>query len=126
MPPVKHAIAKPSFVRNDSRGVFREILNGQAWKAVNVGEMRKGAVLGNHYHTGSRLFFFMLEGRTRIATLHAKSNERDEMELGPFEGVYLEPYESHAITFLTDGKFMLLKSEPFDPKNPDIHPLKVE
>jgi hypothetical protein len=123
---MKHEIFKPSFERTDKRGIFREILNGVVWKSVNTGRMCKDSVLGNHYHTQSRLFFFMLEGRTHIDFLHADTGERDAIDLNPLEGCYLEARESHAIRFLTDGEFLLLKSEPFDPKNPDIHPLKAD
>ena len=124
---MNHPVFKPSFARTDARGVFHEIRNGdEIWKSVNLGEMRQGAVLGNHYHTTSRLFFFMLSGKVRIDFLHAKTGERDTIELNPLEGVYLEPYESHAILFLDSGRFMLLKSEAFDPKKPDIYPLKAD
>lgn len=123
---MKHQIVRPSFERKDPRGIFREILNGELWKSVNIGRMYKGSVLGNHYHTQSRLFFFILSGKTRIDFLHARTGEKDSIELNAFEGCYLEANESHAIRFLTDGEFLLLKSEPFDPKNPDIHPLKAD
>ena len=121
---MKHDIIKPSFSRKDERGVFNEILNGEIWKSANFGEMRKGAVLGNHYHTGSRLFFFMISGATRIEITHAKTGEKESVKLRPMQGVYFEPFEHHVIHFTEDGRFLLLKSEPFDPKKPDFNLLK--
>ena len=40
-----------SYQRIDKRGIFNEYLNGnQSWKSINGGTMKKGALMGNHYH----------------------------------------------------------------------------
>ncbi|MFP4321902.1 MAG: hypothetical protein ACLFTK_05555 [Anaerolineales bacterium] len=120
-----HRILKPSFIREDERGAFRELLNIGQWESLVQGDMHAGAVLGNHYHKETRIFFMLLGGRTRIETRHAETNTRDMFELGPFEGCYFELYESHKITFLEPGSFIFLKDKQYDPANDDIHHLEV-
>ncbi len=122
---MSHRIIKPSFMRQDARGTFRELLNLGEWKSLVQGEMHAGSILGNHYHKQTRIFYMMLAGRVRVETLHTESGARDSFELGPFEGCYLEPFESHKITFLEDGQFLFLKDRQYDPDNDDTYYLKV-
>jgi mannose-6-phosphate isomerase-like protein (cupin superfamily) len=114
-----HEIIKPNFTREDERGTLRELLNGGEWRSVIQGEMKVGAVMGNHYHQNTLVFFFLLSGAADIVTEHTESKERDSFSLGAMEGVMLKTGESHAITFREQGQYLLLKSLPYDPANPD-------
>lgn len=114
-----HEILRPLFERRDERGVFREILAGFPAGNVVSGEMTAGAVMGNHYHRRTRVFFYVLSGGVAISTVNVESRARDEFLLAENEGVFLEPGESHAIRFLVDSRFLMMKSEPYDPADPD-------
>ena len=120
-----HEIVGPRFERKDDRGVFREILAGFPAGTVVCGDMSAGAVMGNHYHRRTRVFFYLLSGRARVRTVNVETGATDELLLDENRGVFLEPGESHAIRFLVDSRFLMLKSEPYDPADPDTfeHPV---
>ncbi len=120
-----HEILRPLFERRDERGVFREILSGFPAGNVVSGEMSAGAVMGNHYHRRTRVYFHVLAGRVRVSTVDVESGATDKFLLAESEGVFLEPGESHAIRFLVDSQFLMLKSEPYDPADPDTIPYPV-
>lgn len=120
-----HAIVTPSFVRTDHRGILTEVLNRGRWESILTGDMSPGAVMGNHYHKITRVFFFVIKGSVSVRTLHAETGARDVFDLRDGEGVLLHPNESHAMTFLTQTQFLMLKSHHYDPSNPDTYALKV-
>lgn len=114
-----HEIRRPAFERRDERGVFRELLSDFPAGTVVCGDMAAGAVMGNHYHRRTRVFFHVLAGRAAVSTVHVESGAQERFLLAENEGVFLEPGESHAIRFLVDSQFLMLKSEPYDPADPD-------
>lgn len=122
---MSHAIVKPGYERRDARGRMAEILNRGPWHTILTGEMNAGAVMGNHYHKRTLVFFFVVRGRVVIDTLHAGTGARDRVTLASGEGVLLTPMESHAIRFQEPSEFLMLKSEPYDPKDPDTFELPV-
>lgn len=121
----RHAIVTPGFERRDERGLFQEIVSGESFAAVSRGRMRAGAVMGNHFHKRTRIFFFLTSGRARIQTVDVETGAPDAFELSEGQGVYLEPGESHAIRFAEESEFVMLKSIPFDPADPDTYPYPV-
>jgi hypothetical protein len=118
---VGHRVVTPGFERRDARGVFREVLNGFGAQTLVTGTMRDGAVMGNHYHRKTRVFFFLSRGGASVRTVHVETGARDEFRLGANEGVFLEPHESHAIRFDAESDFVMLKSLPYDPEDPDTY-----
>jgi dTDP-4-dehydrorhamnose 3,5-epimerase-like enzyme len=114
-----HSILRPLFERRDERGVFREVLAGFPAGNVVWGDMVAGAVMGNHYHRHTRVFFHLLTGRAVVSTVDVETGATDRFPLAENEGVFLEPGESHAIRFEEDSRFLMLKSEPYDPDDPD-------
>ncbi len=120
-----HTIVNPGFERTDGRGRMIEILNRGPWHTVLSGEMKTGAVMGNHYHKKTLVFFFVPRGRVVIDTVHAETGARDRVTLASGEGVLLTPMESHAIRFQEPSEFLMLKSVPYDPKDPDTFELEV-
>ena len=120
-----HAILGPTHVRRDARGELREVVNGFPAKALLAGRMNAGAVMGNHYHRRTRVFFFLQSGKATVRTVHAETGARDSFELAAQQGVVLEPNESHAIAFEAPSDWLMLKSEAYDPADPDTFPLPV-
>jgi quercetin dioxygenase-like cupin family protein len=116
---VAHEVLGPRFERRDGRGVFREVLTGFPAGTVVCGQMGAGAVMGNHYHRRTRVFFYLLAGRAGVRTLNVETGAADQFLLAENQGVMLEPGESHAIRFLVDSEFLMLKSLPYDPTDPD-------
>jgi len=122
---VPHQIVEPGFVRRDERGTFLEIVNGFESKTAVWGRMRAGAVLGNHFHKKTRVFFFLSSGRARVATVHVETGQKDSFALAAGQGCFFELQESHAVHFLEDGDFVMLKSLAYDPAAPDTYPHEV-
>ena len=114
-------ILEPGFERRDGRGVFLEISNGFPAQTVLSGSMKKGAVLGNHYHKRTRVFFFVTRGSAAVAIENVQTGEREDLQLSESRGVFFEVNESHAVRFLEDGDFVMLKSLPYDPADPDTY-----
>ena len=120
-----HRILTPAFTRRDERGAFREIVTGFPAQALLSGHMNAGAVMGNHYHRRTRVFFFLQSGGAVVKTVHAETGARDSFKLAAEQGVVLEPNESHAISFTAESEWLMLKSEAYDPADPDTYELVV-
>lgn len=116
---------KPSYVRQDARGTLTEVLNEGAWGSVLTGRMNAGAILGNHYHKKTLLYFHLLSGQAVIRTCDVRTGERGELVLNADEGTYLQTMESHAICFAQASSFIMLKSQRYDPDEPDTYPFQV-
>jgi quercetin dioxygenase-like cupin family protein len=122
---VRHTVVAPAFSRKDERGLFTEIIAGFSAKALLSGRMKAGAVMGNHYHEKTRIFFYVEDGAVEIRTVDVATGGRDRFTLRAGQGVVLEPGESHAISFAVESSWLMLKSEPHDPDNPDTVPHPV-
>jgi mannose-6-phosphate isomerase-like protein (cupin superfamily) len=118
-------IVKPSFRREEQRGLFVEILNEGPWETVIHGTMRPGGVMGNHYHKRTTAFFYLVRGKAQIVIRHMVDQNEERLELNPGEGVYFYPYETHAIRYLEPSDFIFLKSTRFREDNPDLFPAPV-
>ena len=114
-----HQILHPLFERRDDRGVFREVLAGFPAGTVVCGRMNAGAVMGNHYHRRTRVFFYLLSGAAEVRTVGVETGATERFELGANQGVFFEPGEAHAIRFRKESEFLMLKSLPYDPADPD-------
>src|SRR6266545_7284137 len=75
---VPHEILGPRFERRDDRGVFREVLTGFPAGTVVCGPMHAGAVMGNHYHRRTRVFFYLFTGRADVRTVEVETGAKDE------------------------------------------------
>lgn len=121
-----HDVLKPSFTRTDGRGTFTEVLNDGRWEVLLTGTMNSDAVLGDHYHKETTVFFFLTRGRAHIKTVHVDTKAREEFDLRSGEGVCLRTGESHAIHFTEPSDFIMLKSKRYDPANPDTFEFVVD
>ena len=99
----------PTYIREDDRGVFAEVVNAGPWETVITGNMRGGSVIGNHYHKRTRCFVFLSAGAANVEVVEVDSGSRSSSRLGTNEGLYLEPNHAHAIRFAEDSTFILLK-----------------
>lgn len=121
-----HKILLTIFERNDQRGVFREILNEGQWEALIAGRMNPQAVIGNHYHKKTIIFFHISKGTASINTINVDTGRRDDFLLHSGQGVILPTHESHAIRFLEESDFIMLKSVKYDPADPDTFDFPIE
>lgn len=122
---MKTPVLQPIFTRRDTRGSFFELFNGVAWKSIIVGRMGKNAVMGNHYHKHTNVFFYVLQGSVKIENIHVLTRERERLQLFAFQGVVFEPFISHAITFLEPSMFLMGKSRTYSKIRPDTYDYPV-
>jgi len=66
-----------------------------------------------------------MRGAARIKTINVKTGDRDDFLLRANQGVVLPVNESHAICFLEDVDFIMLKSRRFDAADPDTFTFSV-
>ena len=123
---MSHEIVVPGFERRDDRGIFREVVNNFDARTLVCGEMKAGAVLGNHFHRRTRVFFYLAHGEAEVSTLNVETGEKDLFSLRENQGVVFEVNETHAVRFLSDGEFTMLKSLAYDPADPDTFPHPVD
>jgi quercetin dioxygenase-like cupin family protein len=116
---MKHDVLVPTFQRRDGRGLFVEALNGGPWETLVFGTMKRDAEMGHHYHKKTDVFFCLTKGRAEVAIEHVGTRERERLLLEAPQGVRLRVNESHAIRFLEDSDFVMLKSLRYDPDDPD-------
>jgi mannose-6-phosphate isomerase-like protein (cupin superfamily) len=101
-------------------------LNGFEARTFVSGEMKKGAVLGNHYHRKTRVFFYLTRGEAQVVTLNVETGEKDSFGLNENQGVFFDVNESHSVRFTIESEFVMLKSVAYDPADPDTFPHPVE
>lgn len=118
-------VEKPAFVRTDGRGTFEELVNAGRWESLIHGHLRRGAVLGHHYHAHTIVCYYLLEGRARITTVEVTTTARSEIVIQAGQGFVFRPGEARAIEHLEDSRFVMMKSHRFDPTEPDIIPYEV-
>ncbi len=118
---MKSTILTPTFVRHDERGDFFEMLNGSKWKNISYGKMKKGSVMGNHYHKKTRVFFFILSGSARIENVNVKTKKRKSCVLFSNEGILFGPYFSHAVIFKEKSLFLMGKEKTYNKETPDTY-----
>lgn len=116
---------RPTFKRKDERGMFTEILNGGEWKNVSYGEMKQGAVMGNHYHQETKVFFCITRGSVKIDVIDVKNKKTETFTLKKSECVVFKPFYSHAIRFIENSEFIMGKDIAYNLSNPDTYPFEV-
>ncbi len=122
MTPLHNApdVIRPSFTRQDGRGILTELLNSGQWQSLLYGDMQTGAVIGNHYHEKTDVFFFILSGSAFVFRIDPASGlPSPHQQLRAHEGTFLKAGVAHAIRFSTDSAFVMAKSLRYDPNHPD-------
>lgn len=118
-------VERAVFVREDARGLFTEVVNTGTWESLIVGDMVKGSVIGHHYHAHTTVLYYLMEGAARIVTVNVRTRERRELALQAGQGYVFRPEEARAITHEDDVRFVLMKSQRFDPAAPDLIEYRV-
>ncbi len=115
----------PTFVREDARGTFVEVVNAGPWETVATATMHRGSVLGNHYHKRARLYLYIMRGSADVHRINLADGARSQCRLAASEGVILEPHVAHAIKFREESNLLLLKSQRYGAEDPDTYPYAV-
>lgn len=111
----------PDFIRIDARGSLTELLNGVKFENMSTGFMKKGAVMGEHYHKETVVYFFLISGQAQARFRNVKSGSNGRMKLGENKGITIPAFYFHEIKFTQDARFIMVKSIKYDEKNPDTY-----
>lgn len=122
---MKLHLLNPTFIREDERGLFVEAINGTVWENVSYGIMKSGAVMGNHYHKQTDVFFYIIKGEAKVDIVDVETKEIGSAILSKNEGIYLERNFSHAIRFKEETIFIMGKSKKYDSHNADTFSLII-
>ena len=116
-------ILKPEIAVADSRGILKEVVKNFTWKQMNHFITKKGSVRGQHYHKYNLELYYLLKGKlsVHITDVETKNESRFLFEKGSC--FIIEPYEYHTLRYLTNVEYIILLSEEFNSKNPDIYKL---
>ena len=115
----------PSFTRVDARGALHELMNAGTWKSVLYGQMKRQAIMGNHYHRQTDVLFFLVKGRADVRCVNPRTGRRRRATLRPLEGILLPAWTAHAIRFAAPSACLILKSRRYDQQRPDTFPYPV-
>lgn len=102
-----------------------ELINSGRWQSILYGYLHKGAVLGNHYHKKTDIFFFVLTGQVVLTYFKKQARSPSAKQLKPLEGMIIPRGFGHAVRALEETTFILAKSRIYTPSNPDIYPVEV-
>ena len=64
------------YERVDDRGRFVEVIAGGTWQTIIHGAMKAGALMGNHYHKKTRIYFYLIEGSADIDIVRVADGAR--------------------------------------------------
>lgn len=115
----------PTFVREDARGTFIEVLNRGPWETVLLGRMHTGAILGNHYHKHTSVFIYLIRGSAEVVQVDVRTLRQSQTQVAEGAGLLLEPWRAHAIRFAADAEVLALKSRAFDAEDSDTYAFDV-
>ncbi|MBI2667491.1 WxcM-like domain-containing protein [Candidatus Woesearchaeota archaeon] len=114
-------IIKQKIIILDKRGILKEIAKNFTWKQLNYSITKKGSVRGNHYHKHTSELHFIVKGKLELYIKNLKTNKEYNYLFKKGSCFIIEPYEFHILKYLTYVELIVLLSEEFNLKNPDIY-----
>jgi len=98
---------------SDERRDILEMFNGDFdCKQVKILKVRKGNILGNHFHT-YRENRYLLKGKIQYYLKNVKTNEYEELIMNEGMVMVTDPYIAHTGKFLEDSIIIEGTEEPY-------------
>lgn len=107
-------ILTPEFSHADSRRIIYQLFTAPI-EQVNSYDIKRGAVLGDHFHKETYEYFYVTKG-----TIRARVGS-NEMTMNRGSLFVVEPNERHSIEALTESSIMTFLTKQFDQRRPDVH-----
>lgn len=96
-------LEKIKIAHSDERRDILEMFNGDFdCKQIKILKVRKGNILGNHYHT-YRENRYLLEGKIKYYLKNIKTNEEEEFIMNEGDVMMTDAYIAHTGEFLEDS-----------------------
>src|SRR3990167_7431715 len=104
---------RPEFYHNDSRRILTQLVTTPI-SQVNEYEVKKGAILGEHYHKQTYETFYVTKGAFMV-------NVNENRFLASRGTIFtVEPNETHTIEAISeDAKVMTFLSKSYTTEEPD-------
>ena len=97
----------------DDRGVIKHILpDGQHVRSVLYITGKAGAERGNHYHHKDTHYCCVLSGKIEYTYKSKEVDQIYRVVLNPGDVIFTPKGEIHKFTFITDGIFIAMATEP--------------
>ena len=107
------------YSRKDLRGTLTQVNNRFPTKQVNILEIERGSIFGNHYHKKKKELFYVISGVLVLTICSMKGDQGCRESISytvfPGEAFIVEAFDSHSL-FAPEGKVVVaeLLSKPFD------------
>ena len=103
------------FIHKDHRRSLSQLVTDDL-KQVNLYEVHKGAILGNHYHKITNEYFYIIKG-SFLLNVNGKSQV---ISRGSF--FVVEPPERHTLECLSlTGSFLTFLTKPYSKEDTDTY-----
>ncbi|MCX8126668.1 MAG: cupin domain-containing protein [Dehalococcoidia bacterium] len=114
-------VKRPEYVFKDERGELSQVISGGPWRQLNILKRRAGSLGGGHYHARTEELFYVLSGKVRVKIFDTLSDCHVKSEtFAEGDCFTIMPYEQHYMSFLTHTVMVVLYSQPFNEKEPDV------
>jgi len=115
---------KIKVAHSDARRDILEMFNGEfIAKQIKILKIRKGNVLGNHYHP-YRENCYVLEGKIKFYFEGIKTKERGSFIMKEGDMILMDDYYAHAVESLEDSVLIEGTEEVYTQKGDFVHKLK--
>ena len=101
---------RPEFEHRDSRRTLTQLFTRDI-KQVNFYKIKKGAVLGRHYHKYTTEYFYVISGTLRY---------NEEFNIATGDLFYIPIGITHSFRVLTRTLLMTFLDKPFSKEEPDL------
>jgi quercetin dioxygenase-like cupin family protein len=104
-------IIKISVSFSDERGQIIDLIENEMINSVTIVTFRKGAIRGNHYHSETSQWNYLLSGKIKLLSqISGEEIVETIMEKGDF--VVTMPKERHVLIGLEDSELLVLTKGP--------------
>lgn len=104
-------IIYPEFEHKDHRRKLTQLFTADI-KQINSYDIKKGSILGNHYHKETHEYFYITKGTVLL-------NNHNIFNKGAL--FVIEPMEKHTIDCLTDVGLITFLTKPYTKENTDTY-----
>lgn len=108
------------YTREDNRGKLIELFKGR-FAQCNLLLMKKGTVWGKHYHKKTTEYFYILQGKLSVSLLFLKDKKQSKEILKAGDSFIIKPYTLHTLSILKPSQCLVLYTQKFSPKKPDLY-----
>jgi dTDP-4-dehydrorhamnose 3,5-epimerase-like enzyme len=113
-------VKKEKSLENERGSLVEFITRKYNIKQVNILFSFANTVRGNHYHKITEEFFYVIDGKVKVALRNIKTGKTENFIVSSKESFTVTPYHYHTLEFLKDTQILSFYSKEFDINDTDI------